>query len=221
MMRYLLEKLATAVRGGTREVLETAVDANAQRILAQEIHESEIHLHQAKRHLVQVMAEKLRLQRQLEAQKQTIQEKENTIRSQLQQADEVGALALAEALVQQESWVEDLQQKYTQLVAYEQSLLQTLKAASRQLEHYRTELRMAQATTHAQQAMGKLTHQASSCSDSFVLMQDSLARVKRQQAAFNDQLQATQDIEAYLADKPSVVARNQQKASQVLARLRA
>lgn len=38
-MLYLIEKLATAVRGGTREVLETAVDANALRILGQEIYE--------------------------------------------------------------------------------------------------------------------------------------------------------------------------------------
>ena len=37
-MMYLIEKLVTAMRGGTREVLESAVDANALRILAQEIY---------------------------------------------------------------------------------------------------------------------------------------------------------------------------------------
>lgn len=40
-MSYLLNKLATALRGGTREVLASAVDANALRILGQEIYECE------------------------------------------------------------------------------------------------------------------------------------------------------------------------------------
>ena len=40
-MFNLIQKLSTAVRGGTREALETAVDANAIRIFSQEIHESE------------------------------------------------------------------------------------------------------------------------------------------------------------------------------------
>ena len=219
-MLYLIEKLATAVRSGTREVLETAVDANAQRIFAQEIYECESHLRQSKQHLAQVIAEKLQLQRQMETHKTKMAGKEDAIRTQLQQSNEAAALSLAETFAQQESWLETQQQQHEQLTAYEQRLLHTLKTAASKLEHYRAELRMAQATTHAQQAMGKLARHPAINSDKFTRMQDSLERIRQQHNAFDDQHEAMQQIDAYLNGEPTEKQQNQQRAAGVLARLR-
>lgn len=219
-MLYLIEKLATAVRGGTREVLETAVDANAQRIFAQEIYECESHLRQSKQHLAQVIAEKLQLQRQMETHKTKMAGKEDAIRTQLQQGNEAAALSLAETFAQQESWLETQQQQHEQLAAYEQRLLHTLKTAASKLEHYRAELRMAQATTHAQQAMGKFARHPAINSDKFTRMQDSLERIRQQHNAFDDQHEAMQQIDAYLNGEPTEKQQNQQRAAGVLARLR-
>ena len=219
-MLYLIEKLATAVRGGTREVLETAVDANAQRIFAQEIYECESHLRQSKQHLAQVIAEKLQLQRQMETHKTKMAGKEDAIRTQLQQGNEAAALSLAETFAQQESWLETQQQQHEQLAAYEQRLLHTLKTAASKLEHYRAELRMAQATTHAQRAMGKLASHPAINSDKFTRMQDSLERIRQQHNAFDDQHEAMQQIDAYLNGEPTEKQQNQQRAAGVLARLR-
>ena len=66
-MFSLIKKLATAHRGGAREVLESAVDTNALRIFAQEIYECESSLKQSKHHLSGVMADKLKIKRQLES----------------------------------------------------------------------------------------------------------------------------------------------------------
>lgn len=219
-MLYLIEKLATAVRGGTREVLETAVDANAQRIFAQEIYECESHLRQSKQHLAQVMAEKLQLQRQMETHKTKMAGKEDAIRTQLQQGNEAAALSLAETFSQQESWLETQQQQHEQLAAYEQRLLHTLKTAASKLEHYRAELRMAQATTHAQRAMGKLASHPTINSDKFTRMQDSLERIRQQHNAFDDRHEAMQQINAYLSGEPTEKQQHQQRAIGVLARLR-
>ena len=220
-MLYLIEKLATAVRGGTREVLETAVDANAQRIFAQEIYECESNLRQSKQHLAQVMAEKLSLQRQMDTHKTKMAGKENAIRAQLQQGNEAAALPLAEELAQQESWLETQQRQHEQLAAYEQRLLHTLKTVASKLEHYRAELRMAQATTHAQQAMGKLARQPNAHSETFSRMQDSLERIQQRHHAFDDKLEAMQQIDAYLSGEPTEKQQCQQRAVEVLARLRA
>lgn len=220
-MLYLIEKLATAVRGGTREVLETAVDANAQRIFAQEIYECESNLRQSKQHLVQVMAEKLSLQRQMDTHRTRMVSKENAIRMQLQQGNEAAALPLAEELAQQESWLETQQRQHAQLVAYEQRLLNTLKTVASKLEQYRAELRMVQATTHAQQAMGKLARQPNAHSETFARMQDSLERIQHRHQAFDDKLEAMQQIDAYLSGEPTEKQQYQQRAVEVLARLRA
>ncbi len=80
-----------------------AVDANAIRILGQEIYESESSLRQAKQHLAQVMADKLRLQRQLDAQQTQLVAKEALIRRHLEQGDEAAALSLAEDFSQHEA----------------------------------------------------------------------------------------------------------------------
>lgn len=219
-MFYLIEKLATAVRGGTREVLETAVDANATRILGQEIYESESHLREAKQHLAQVMADKLRLQRQLDEQKTQLASKETLIRRHLEQGDEAAALSLAEDFSQHETRLEQQQHQHAQLHAYEQRLLQTLKSTANKLEHYRAELRMAQATQHAQQAVGKLSRHANVHSDKFARMQDSLERIRQRHYAFDDQMQAQQDIDAYLNGDLPPAQQAREQAVAVLARLR-
>ena len=78
-MMQLIYKLSTAMRGGTREVLEDAVDANSLRILSQEIYECETGLRESKEHLANVVAEKISLKRKLNAQKDRIESKEAAI----------------------------------------------------------------------------------------------------------------------------------------------
>lgn len=197
-MFYLLDKLATALRGGTREVLESAVDANAIRILGQEIYEAEAGLRQAKQHLAQVMANKVKLQRQLEQSRQRLAAEEETIREHLSRQEDQQASALAEDLVAQEELVAQQAEQLKQLEAYEQRLLQTLKLTASKLEHYRAQLAMAQTTQHAQQAAGKLAQHNNRHSQSFERMQDSVDRIQTQQSAFEDHLLAMEQIDRYL-----------------------
>lgn len=220
-MMYLIGKLATAMRGGTREVLEAAVDANALRILDQEIHECEDSLRQSRQHLAEVMAEKLRLQRQLDAARKKMASKEDFIRSRLERQDEAGALELADELAQQEDWLENQQAHCDQLHDYEQRLLKTLKSTTFKLEQYRAELRMSQATRRAQQVAGKLSRHANTHGDSFARMQDSLERIRQQHETFDDRMQAMQQIDSYMAGEAPAKQRPCHKAEDVLARLRA
>lgn len=219
-MMYLIEKLATAIRGGTREVLESAVDANALRILAQEIYECESRLRESKQHLTQVMADKLRLQRVLEANRLRIVDKEQAIRIKLQHGDDAAAMRLADELAQLESTLTQQQQQHEQLQDYEQRVLQALKNTGYKLEQYRAELRMAQATRHAQQAVGQLSRHSHCQADGFARMQDSLERVKSQQQYCADRLQAAEQIDAYLSGEPSAQEQRQHQAASILARLR-
>lgn len=219
-MFNLIQKLSTAMRGGAREVLETAVDANAIRIFAQEIHECETRVQQAKKHLAGVMAEKLKLGRQVKTQQEKLQQREQTIRGKLESGDEAGALQLAEELSRQEEFLNTLQQQHDQLAEHEERLLKNLTATTQKLQQHRAELRMAQATQHAQQATGKLSPHVNDYSDQFSRMQDSLQRIRRQQGDFDDRMQAMDDIDARLNGEPAPKQERQRKAEDILARLK-
>ena len=79
---------------------------------------------------------------------------------------------------------------------------------------------MAQATQHAQQAVGKLSRHANQHGDKFARMQDSLQRIHQQQDAFGDRMAALESIDAYLVGEPSPQQQAREQAAAVLLRLR-
>ncbi len=220
-MMQLIHKLSTAMRGGTREVLESAVDANDLRILAQEIYECETSMGQSKQHLANVLAEKISLKRSLDAQVAGKVSKEEAIRQRLGQGDEAGAMQLAESLAAQETLIEKQQANYDQLQSYETNLLHVLKNTAFTLGEYRAELKMAKATQQAQKTVGKLSIHQNQHSDSFAQMQGSLQRIRQRQESFDDQLQAAEQIDAHLKGEPTPQAQRSQKAKDILDRLKA
>jgi phage shock protein A len=220
-MMQLIQKISTAMRGGTREVLESVVDANALTILSQEIYECEASMRQSKQHLANVIAEKISLKRKLEAQKANLKSKEEAIKVKLRQGDEVGAMHLAEAVAAQEALLEKQQGNYNQLAGYETDLLRVLKNTAYTLGEYRTELNMAKATLEAQKTMGKLSMHENTHSDSFAKVQDSLDRIRRRKETFDDQMQAMQDIDAHIKGEPTPQQYRSSRAEEILNGLRA
>ena len=219
MMR-LIQKLSTAMRGGAREVLEDAVDSNAITILSQEIYDCESAMRDSKKHLANVVVEKRSLKRQLDAHKATVANKESAIKDKLAQDDNAGALKLAEALAAQETLLDKQQTHYDQLETYEADLLQTLKTTTYTLSEYRTELGMAKATQEAQKSMSKLSVHKKIQKDNFGLMQDSVERIRQKQMAFDDQLQAMQDIDSHIKGEPTQKEVRSQHAQNILDRFK-
>ena len=219
-MIQLLQKISTAMRGGTREVLEDVVDANSLRILSQEIYECETSLRESKEHLANVVAEKLSLKRKLDAQKDVIDSKEAAIREQLAQGNEAVAMQLAGDLADHEAVRERQQDHFDQLFSYEQNLLQVLKNTAHTLGQYRSELGMARATQQAQKSMGKLSVHRNIHSDNFSKLQDSIDRIRSKQEGFNDKMQAMQEVEAHMKGEATPQEQKHKKAEEILARFK-
>lgn len=219
-MIQLLQKISTAMRGSTREVLEDVVDANSLRILSQEIYECETSLRESKEHLANVVAEKLSLKRKLDAQKDVIESKEAAIREQLGQGNEAVAMQLAGALADHEAVRERQQDHFDQLFSYEQNLLQVLKNTAYTLGQYRSELGMARATQQAQKSMGKLSAHRNIHSDNFSKLQDSIDRIRSKQEGFNDKMQAMQEVEAHMKGEATPQEQKHKKAEEILARFK-
>lgn len=217
-MMQLIQKISTAMRGGTREVLEDVVDANSLRILSQEIYECETSLRESKEHLANVVAQKLSLKRKLDALKDKVESKEAAIKQQLAQKNDTVAMQLANDLADLETVLKQQQSQYDQLQSYEQNLLQVLKNTAHTLGHYRSELGMARATQEAQKSMGKLSGHRNVHSDNFSKLQDSLDRIRSRQDGFNDKMQAMQEVEAHLNGEATPQQQKNQKVKDILAR---
>lgn len=193
-----MRKLVTALNGGVRETAEIVIDANSLRIFAQEIHESENHITQSKQQLASIIAEKMRLQREINTVEETITRFEIRISECLQAGNDAEALALAEHVSEKESMLERYQQHCKHLIKDEKQLQQILKKTIIRLDNYRTELRMAKATNKMQDAQNKLVNRSHGAVSRFGDMQDSLTRIREKQQAFSDEMNAMDQIDASL-----------------------
>lgn len=195
----LIKKLATAVRGGTREVLELAVDANGLRILAHEIHECEATIGRTKQDLCQVSAERIRLQREADELKVNLDRKTRQAGIALQRDEEDLAMEAAQWIADNEPLLSDLRSKQGRLEAHEDQLKQGLRTAIAEVQDYRRELRMAQATASAQSATQKISNHSEKIVDRLGDMQTSLQRIKAGQQHFADTLAAARSIDSELS----------------------
>lgn len=217
----ILSKLATAFRGGVRETAEVVIDANSMRIFAQEIHECENHITQSKQHLANIIAEKMQIERELVATRQSIKKHEKCLTGYLDDNNETAALGTAQLISDKEPVLERQQQHLQQLAKHEEQLQQTLKKMLGRLDEFCAEYRMAKATSSLQSAQGKLANQNQGVASCFGDMQDSLTRIRNHQQQFSDQMNAMDKIDVYLeGDASREELQQQSSAKSVLDRLR-
>ena len=98
----ILKKIFTAVRGGAREVGEAIVDANAIRILEQEITDARNSLGKARENLTEVMAKEMQTKREISTLSQKITEHEDYASQAMEKGDEALAIEIAQKIVELE-----------------------------------------------------------------------------------------------------------------------
>lgn len=214
----IMHKLATALRGSVRETAEMVIDSNGLRIFAQEIHECEDHIRKTKDHLAQLIAEKMRVKRELDALENTIQRQEADIVQKLEQGEEQAALLLAQSVADKTPILEQQRQHYQQQTEHEQRLQATLQTMVNKLQTYRAEYRLAQTTAKMQESQGRLAYSGGGSVAHFNDMQDSLARIKERQQGFADEIAAMEQVDASLRGEDSS---QRQSAKEVLERIKA
>jgi phage shock protein A len=194
----IMRKLTAAFRGGLRESAEVVIDANGMRIFAQEIHQCENGISQSKQQLASIIAQKIKLKRELKQLQQGVALKEEKIALLLAQDKEEEALQLAELIAEKDPLIQRQKQQVQQIADYENNLQQKLKKMVNRLGSYQSEYQMLQATEHLQAAQRKLSTQSHCGQSSFSDMQDSLARIQQRHQQFADQEDAMEQVDAYL-----------------------
>ena len=220
-----MQKLSTIVRGSVRESADVIIDANAVRIFEQEICDCETGVRTAKASLTVVVAEKIKLQRQIEQSQQTIRmREEQAIEAITKQFGDLPE-QLAEAIAQEEGALEKMQTSLSHLTEQELSLTKSLKATIHKVQSYRRELELAKATERSQQAQQALHGQYRKVDLSGAELEESLMRIKNKQQRFDDQLVAQNKVQSDLsgddldAQLKAKGIGEQDRAKAVLARL--
>jgi len=195
----IMAKIATAFRGSVRESAEVIIDANSLRIFAQEIHECENHITQTKQQLASIIAEKRRVEREVGAIQNSIDQYETRMAELLQQDDEEAALKLAQQVSEKEAFLKRNQAHCSQLQNHQDQLQQTMHKMINRLDNFRSEYRMAKSTGKMQNAQSKLASHSDGTVSRFGDMQDSLDRIREKQQQFSDEMNAMDQINANLS----------------------
>jgi len=196
----IFKKIITAVRGGASEAGEAIIDANSTRIFEQEIRDSEKHITLAKRDLTEVMAKQMQAARELAQTQASIKEHEGYAMQALSQGNEALAIEVAEKISELEINEAEQQQSNESFLTSSDRLKELIKKSERQLTEYKRQLTMVKTTESVQKATSAITDNFSASNSKLLNAKDSLDRIKKKQAMFDDKLKAAEQLESETLD---------------------
>lgn len=224
----IFRKILTAVRGGATEVGEAIVDANSTRIFEQEIRDAENHLTKAKRDLTEVLAKQMAAAREIDRLKREISEHENFTAQALEKGNEALALEIAEKIASLEAELADQQSSHDSFAAGVERLKELIKKSERQVADYKRQLSMVKTTDSVQKATAAITDNFVSGNSKLLNAKESLNRIKAKQAAFDDKMAASEQLQAETGDasleaklKEAGIGSQNSSANSVLDRIKA
>ena len=224
----VFKKIMTAIRGGAREAGEAIVDANAIRILEQEIRDAEDHMRKAKSELTGVMAKQMQANREVERLRSEVTKHENYAAQALQKGDEGLALEIAEKIASIENDLSEQEASLNSFTAHANKLKELVKKSERIIKDHNRQLSMVKTTESVQKATAAITDSFASTNSKVSNAKDSLDRIKQRQQDFEDRLKASQELadeesDKNLTDRMAALGIGEQSASgqSVLDRIKA
>lgn len=220
-------KVGTLFRAGAQEPLEHLVDANALRIMEQELRDTDQAMLRAKRELACLMATGKELQRSNQQLAEELAQREQQAAQALAKGEAGLAYELAEWIAAHENQLLQQRQQAEHLARQEASLRQQLRDAARSQQQYRREWQLARANRNAEQVVRNLGGHTQGLHAQLGDLASSLERIRQQQHRFGDIDNALRELQQ--EDDGSAMDNRLQRAGicsgksnadQVLARLR-
>ncbi|HHZ70788.1 MAG TPA: PspA/IM30 family protein [Methylococcaceae bacterium] len=221
----ILKSIMTAIRGGVSEVGEAVVDANAVRILEQEIREAGEALAKAKTSLTSMKGNEISLNRMVNTLNEDIVSLESKVMACLEKGEEALATEVAERIAEKESERNELKTEYDTAKVNVNKVNKMIKGYEKKIQKNKRDLDKVKTVEQLQKATSAISSNISASGSADNKISAALERVKAKQQKFEDNLEAgdwmeTQgdDLEARLAD--AGIGENSASAKSVLARLK-
>ena len=222
----VLKKLITAVRGGAREAGEAIIDANAIRILEQEIVDAKKSLEKGRVSLTELMAKEMQTKRELSAIQTNISEHEGFAKEALEKDNESLALEIAEKIVEYESALADQQTILAGFTDHIATLKSQIKQAEKTIAENERQMLMVKTTESVQKATMCITDNISANASTMTSARESLERIKKRQRDNADKMAASKVLQGELSGdlsakmKAAGIGSQDSSATSVLARLK-
>lgn len=223
----LWSKMLTALRGGMNEAGEAVVDAQALRILDQEVRDAASELKLSKESLVAIIAQQKVAEQKVVALKESITEYEGYAIQALKKDDEVLALEVAEKIAGLENQLATEAESVTGFSESSTNLKSAIASADNNIKRLKQQIDTVKATESVQRAQESVSQRYAGSNTKLQTAMDSLERIKEKQVLNAAKLQASEELNADVGDQSlqgklekAGIAPQGQQASLVLERLK-
>ena len=224
----IFTKLITLFRGTAHEAGAAVVDANALKILDQEIRDADNALGRARDDLATLVARRRMIEKELQNLSDQASRYESSARAALSKGDEALAMEVAQRISELET---DLTAKTPQLAEMktaEERMHKTIATTQQRVETLRREIDVVKVNDSVQRAQAAVASQGAGASARLGSAADSLKRIKERQMIADEKFKAAGELEdrrtgADLDAKLQAagILPGHSSASDVLARLKA
>lgn len=224
----IFSKLITLFRGTAYDAGAAVVDANALRILDQEIRDADNSLGRARDDLATLVAKRRMTEKELQNLKDQAARYEGSARAALAKGDETLALEVATRISELESEIGLKTPQLADMRSAEERMHQTIAQTQQKVENLRREIDVVKVNDSVQRAQAAVASRGGSATAALGSAADSLKRIKERQAIQDEKFRAAgeledkrtgADLDAKLA--AAGILPGHTSASDVLARLKA
>ena len=174
-------KMITALRGGVNEAGEAIVDAQALRILDQEIRDASEELNKSKDGLASLIAQQKLAEERASTLKADIKKHEGFIESALEKGDDALATEIAERVASFEDRLESETEAGKQYKSQADALRDSIKNAEHQIKQLKQQTETIKATEAVQRAQRVVAERHNGSNSKLRTALDSLDRIQEKQ----------------------------------------
>jgi phage shock protein A len=191
----LWRKLFTLGRAGAHEATTAVVDANAIRILDQELRDADTAQGKARDNLAGLVARRRVLENDVRSFRDQISKYEGSARAAVGKGDMDLARQVAQRIADLESDIALKEPQIAEMRAAEEQIHQAVAATDRRIETLRREVEVVKVNESVQRAQAAVASSGAGAGNSIGSAAGSLARIKERQAIRGEQIRAAGEIE--------------------------
>ncbi len=193
------KKLATAIRGGTREIGEAILDSQGVRIYEQEIEDAKSAIKQAENDLTGVMAKEMQAGREIERLEKEIAGYEKNALELLEKDNEALATEVAGKIAELEMELESQRQAKSRFTEHVAKVKEMIKQTHAKIREHEREIAMVKTTENVHKATQSISQHMDGGSSKMVAAKESLERIKQRQQDQSDRMSAAEQLRGELS----------------------
>ncbi|CAN7625432.1 PspA/IM30 family protein [Phenylobacterium sp. LjRoot225] len=191
----IFTKLFTLLRGGAHEAGAAVVDANALRILDQEIRDADNALGRARDDLATLVARRRMVEKELQSLTDQSVRYESSARAALTKGDEALAREVAQRISELETEIGLKTPQLGEMRSAEERMHQTIATTQQRVENLRREIDVVKVNDSVQRAQAAVASRGAGATAVLGSAADSLKRIKERQAIQDEKFKASAELE--------------------------